>query len=343
MRSRYFLPLTNMYQHWLWGAAITRLSPQGTPRGDLATFATEEGLNQLLNTLSTPDYGPHRFTPETGMYEPSGAGAPCPEVSSDVLIPMSGDDSQFVSMPECVNVPRGVGRSYFSRYDSSGYDVFRRILEAGHFYDSMAALDALGTTSAAIVGIGSDVSADVRTFFLPYNLIFQDELSDLFSSIYTEDDPGYALHVVRPENAQGQVLSRSVFNGIPQDEVRTLPIIRPGRTYTTRIQALVSGMRMQDGNLNSDFARQGQISLAGSGEQRTAPDGYDLIEVSNPITGRVYVAYRRSDLEGGPWYAADMLEEAQRIVDDPDSSPALISNTFSDVELVRMAYGIFGD
>jgi hypothetical protein len=30
--QRYFLPLTNMYQHWFWGAAVTRLAQLGTPR-----------------------------------------------------------------------------------------------------------------------------------------------------------------------------------------------------------------------------------------------------------------------------------------------------------------------
>lgn len=341
VRSRYFLPLTNMYQHWFWGVAVTGLAPLGTPRGDLGLFATREGLNQLLNTLSTPDYGPHWFDDNTGMYEP--ANTQCPDDIESVLIPRPDDSDQFVSMPGCLTVPRGVGRSFFSSYDSSGYDIFRRILEAGHFYDSMAAMDALGVTSANVVGIGSDVGADQRAFFLPYNLAFPDDLSNIFSSIYKEDDPSYALHVAAPGSAPGEVVSRGLFNDIPAAEVQALPIIRPGRTYTTRIQALVSGMTMQDGNLNSTFARQGQISLGGSGEQRSAPEGFDLVEVADPLTGRVFVAYRRSDGAGGPWYAADMLEEAQRIVDDPSSSENQIENIFSDIELVRTAFGIFGN
>jgi hypothetical protein len=257
---------------------------------------------------------------------------------------MQDDASQFVSMPGCISVPRGVGRSYFSSYDSSGYAVFDRILEAGHFYDSMAGLLALQASNATIVGIGSDVQADSRTFRIPYNLVFPEELTNLFSSIYTENDPGYALHVVRPENAAGEVLSRSVFNGISPDEIQTLPIVRPGRTYTTRVQALVAGMNLMDGSLNPTFARQGQISLAGSGEQRDVPpEGFDLVEVSDPLTGRVFVAYRRSDGTGGPWYGADLLDEAQRVVDDPEASEAAIANIFGDVELVRFAFGIFGN
>jgi hypothetical protein len=337
--SRYFLPLTNMYQHWLWGVAVTGLTPQGSPRGELGYLSTQEGLNRLLNTMSTPDYGPHVYNPAAGMYVPGNDA--CPEVNSDVLIPFEGD---FMSMPGCVDVPRGLGRSFFSRYDSSGYDVFRRILESGHFYDQMAALVALQQSNASVVGIGSDVSADSRTFRIPYNLIFSEQLQGLFSSIYREDDTGYAMHIVRPEARPAEVLQRSVFTTMEPADVATLPIVAPGRTYTTRVQALVAGMNLMDGSLNPTFAKQGQISLLGSGEQRVASPGFDLVEVADPLTGRAFVAYRKSDGTGGPWYAADLLDEAKAILATPGGADdGDVTNIFGDIELVRLAFKIFGD
>jgi len=248
-----------------------------------------------------------------------------------------------MSMPGCVDVPRGLGRSFFSRYDSSGYDVFRRILESGHFYDQMAALVALQTSNASVVGIGSDVNADTRTFRIPYNLIFEEELQGIFSSIYTEDDTSYAMHVIRPEARPAEVLQRSVFTGMTPEDVATLPIVAPGRTYTTRIQALVAGMNLMDGSLNPTFAKQGQISLLGSGEQRTPSPGFDLVEVADPGTGRVFVAYRKTDGSGGPWYAADLLDQAKEILATPGVTDGAISNVFGDIELVRLAFKIFGD
>lgn len=341
--SRYFLPLTNMYQHWLWGAAVTGLAPEGTPRGDLGVIATLEGLNRLLNTMSTPEYGAHMYNAELGEYVPVNA---CPDGPGQVAIPVSGDataeQDQFMSMPSCVEVPRGVGRSLFSRYDSTGYDVFRRIMESGHFYDQMAALVALQTSNASVVGIGQDVNADARTFRIPYNLVFSDQVEGLMSSIYNEVDSGYAMHV-RDLNGVGTVVPLSLFNDMEDEEIAKLPVLAPGRTYTTRVQALVAGMNMLDGSLNASFAKRGQISLLGSGEQRTAPEGFELVEVANPNSGRSFVAYRKTDGSPG-WYAADLIEKAKQIV-DPDSgaSAAEIDNIFGDIELVRLAFGILGD
>jgi hypothetical protein len=345
--SRYFLPLTNMYQHWLWGVAVTRLTPQGSPRGDLGLLATQEGLNRLLNTMSTPEYGAHVYDQASGEYVP--VDGTCPEAGGTVAIPTArtvegqADVAAFTEMPECVDVPRGVGRSFFSRYDSSGYDVFRRILESGHYYDQLAAMAALQQSNAAVVGIGSDVNADARTFRIPYNLVFKEELEGIFSSIYNENDSAYAMHIVRPDASKAEVLQRSVFTGMTDAAVAALPTVTPGRTYTTRVQALVAGMNLMDGSLNATFAKQGQISLAGSGEQRTPPAGFELVEATDPTTGRVFVAYRTVDRSGGPWYAADLLDHANVVVANPASTEADITNVFGDVELVRFAFNIFGN
>jgi Met-zincin len=347
--SRYFLPLTNMYQHWLWGAAITGLAPQGSPRGDLGTVATLEGLNRLLNTMSTPEYGTHVYDETLGEYVPS-SGA-CPETPGEVTIPVSDGvtvgavggvgAASFMSMPSCIDVPRGVGRSLFSRYDSSGYDVFRRILESGHFYDQMAAMVALQTSNASVVGIGQDVNADARTFRIPYNLVFSTDVEKLFSSIYNEQDTGYAQHI-QQANGTGQVLERTLFSGLTDEQVAQLPVIAPGRTYTTRVQSLVAGMNLLDGSLNADYAKRGQISLLGSGEQRTPPAGFEAVEVASPTTGRSFVAYRQIGDVSGAWYAADLLEKTKKLIDGGTASDADIENAFGDIELVRLAFGIFG-
>jgi hypothetical protein len=341
--NRYFLPLTNMYQHWLWGAAVTRLAPEGSPRGDLGVVATLEGLNRLLNTMSTPEYGAHIY--DTALREYVPANGTCPEVNSEVLIPMNvlapgSTSDEVMSMPGCVDVPRGVGRSLFSRYDSSGYDVFRRVVESGHFYDQMAAMVALQASNASVVGIGQDVNADARTFRIPYNLVFSTDVEGLFSSIYNEQDAGYAMHVQRLDG-RGEVVQRTLFNGMTEEEVAQLPVLQPGRTYTTRVQALVAGMNLLDGSLNAEFAKRGQISLLGSGEQRTAPEGFTAVEVASPTTGRSFVAYKKIGDPIGVWYAADQIEKTKALI-DAGAEPADIENAFGDIELIRMAFGIFG-
>jgi len=345
--QRYFLPLTNMYQHWLWGRFITGLTPAGTPRGDLGLIATGAGLDLLRGVMSTPEYGAHVYNTTTGEYVP--VDGQCPE-TGEVYVPTDGVvvgnptiQSPLMSMPMCVDVPRGVGRSFFSQYDSSGYDVFRRILESGHYYDQLAAMSALQASNASVVGIGSDVNADARTFRIPYNLAFSGPLEDLFSSIYEEKDSDYAPHM-EMGTAGAQVVQRSIFDDPAAPS--TAPVIAPGRSYTTRVQSLVAGMNLLDGTLNPAFARQSQISLLGSGEQRTPPAGFDAVSVSDPVSGREFVAYRKTGNVDGPWYGADLLEQAQKIKDDPSLTDqeraSNLSNIFGDIELVRFAFNILG-
>jgi hypothetical protein len=346
--QRYFLPLTNMYQHWLWGRFITGLTPQGTPRGDLGLIATGAGLDVLRGVMATPEFGAHVYNPDVGEYV--SVDGQCPE-TGEVFIPTDGVvvgnptlDGPFTSMPMCVDVPRGVGRSFFSQYDSSGYDVFRRILESGHYYDQLAAMSALQASNASVVGIGSDVNADARTFRIPYNLAFPQPLETLFANIYREDDGAYAPHVTMG-TAGAQVSQRSIFDD--PDAPSTAPVIAPGRSYTTRVQSLVAGMNLLDGSLNPAFARQGQISLVGSGEARTAPPGFETVQVSDPESGRVFLAFRTSDRSGGPWYGADLLEKANQIKEDPNLTDqerdSELANIFGDIELVRFAFNILGE
>jgi hypothetical protein len=340
-----------MYQHWLWGWAITGLAPQQSPRGILGTVATLEGLNRLLNTMSTPQYGAHVYDEVTGEYQP--VDGTCPETPGEVSIPINDSGvtvdavdgvgaASFMSMPSCIDIPQGVGRSLFSRYDSSNYDVFRRILESGHFYDQMAALVALQTSNATVVGIGQDVNADARTFRIPYNLVFGEEVEGLVTNIYNEVDTGYAWHIAQA-NGVGQVVPRAVFSDLSPEQIAQLPVVAPGRTYTTRVQALVAGMNLLDGNLNPAYAKRGQISLLGSGEVRTAPEGFEMVEVADPKSGRMFVAYKKSTDPQGTWYAAELLEKAQALIGREGVTEGEISSIFGDIELTRLAYSVFSD
>ncbi len=338
--SRYFLPLSNLYQHFIWGAAVTGYSDLDLPRGQLAATAAQLGFAKLANTLATPRNGTHTFDATLGQYVPSPEQ--CPEVESDVLA-LGPDGESLVSRKSCISLPRGDARSYFSRFDASSYSGLERTLEVGHFYDQMAALMALSNASAQVVGVGSDVAADARRFRIPYNLLFQQELSDLYSAIFAGNDEAYAARVTLQSDGSARVIPPfEVFPSIAPELKASLPIVAPGRSKTSQVQALVAGMTMLDGSLNATFAQRGQIALAGSGEERDPPAGFEAVAVSDPLTGRGYIAYRRNDGEQGPWYAAELLERARAIANDPSSSRFAIADIFGDVELVRLAASIFG-
>lgn len=359
VRGRYLVPIATMYQHWLWGAAVTRLGDERTPRGALGAMATEEGLNTLLNIVSTPAYGVHVFDRETSTYVPGGGE--CNELVD--MISMEGRaDGEELLVPECLDVPQGLGRSLFSRFNSSGYDVFRRMTESGNFYDQMAAIQALTVQNAAIVGLGTDVDADRNSFRLPYSLIFQDRISSLFSAVYLEDFNVYGQPVVQDE-AGVHVQPASTFTtAAAEAQLGNAPVVQPGRSFTTRIQSLVNGMALADGDLTTTFANQGQISLAGSGETRSVPEGFIRIEMPDPSSGRVFHAFRPEDGEGGPWYAAglleqsnevrlqlealgpepsDLSEEAPEVTQERRSLQAQLDGFMGDIELMREISNIF--
>jgi len=68
--------------------------------------------------------------------------------------------------------------------------------------------------------------------------------------------------------------------------------------------------------------------------------------VANPFTGRSFVAYRKIDNSDGPWYAADLLDQAKALVNVPEGTEldeAAINNIFGDIELVRLAFNVFGE
>jgi hypothetical protein len=303
-------------------------------------MASTESFDTLWNVLATPRFGAHSLDPRTGIYSANG-NERCDEVVSDVPVISEGSTpgSAPLMMPECVEVTRGVGRSLFSRYDTSGYDIYRRVLESGHFYEQIGALIALTSSNARVVGFGSDVSADFRSFLIPFNLAFEDEVTQLFSSIFAADSRGYGLQIGRDATGKSFVNQRSVF---ARDMPAQSPIVTPGRTFTTQIQALWRGMAFLNAGFDTSFVQRGQISLLGSGEQRDVPpDGYTLVQAVDPASGRVYVSYRGpSTTSEGPWYGADQLDQVNEMIES-GATAAQIRNAFENIEITRAMYDIF--
>ena len=119
--TRYLLPLTNMYQHWLFNS-FSR--PSNSPSGELALLAMIEGFYTNFNVIGTPSYGSF-VKDDDGNYQ-------------QVSFSMDVEDTDLT-------IPRGEGRRQYSQFDweEGGYSVFRRVTESGHYYDQLAALIAL--------------------------------------------------------------------------------------------------------------------------------------------------------------------------------------------------------
>jgi hypothetical protein len=342
--GRYLLPLTNMYQHWVYAELTTR--PSGYTEGALAQLAAVEGFNNLWNIMSTPAYG---------CYEPNG----------DDIYAITGYLSEDGTCSDLnqVTIEQGEGRRMFSLFDyNSGYEVYKRVLESGHFYDQFAAVIALTTSNAQVVGIGNDVQADVLRYLLPYYLVFSGDIEQLLGSIYREDYQSYAPVIIN-----GELVPRSIFADLSQDDTR----IEADTSWTIRILSMLNGMALLSSNFDLGFTQRGQIALLSGGE--VSQDGSDPVQVvggtetlaNNPNfeeirvedldTGRTYAAYRPIGMtdadELAEWYGADLLEDIrdrqEAIEADPDSNESArleseVRSNFRDVEILRSLYRVFG-
>ena len=55
---------------------------------------------------------------------------------------------------------------------------------------------ALTTNDASVIGVGQDVAADFLSYSIPYYIVFQNDIDELFSSVFLEDFRNYAPKVV---------------------------------------------------------------------------------------------------------------------------------------------------
>lgn len=311
--SRYLMPMTNMYQHWLFS---TWWRSSGTPQGSLAQLAMREGFNTLWNVMSTPAYG---------SYE--NQGGEYVQVSEQL------DQSDL-------NITPGVGRRQFSRFDySSGYNVFRRVLESGHYYDQIAGLMALTTWDASVVGVGNDVQADVLRYSIPYYLVFEEQLNDLFGSLFRQNQQEYAFKV-----AAGNVVEKSIFT---DPDATADGFVRTDMSWSTRILTLLYGMAFFSSNFDVSFVQRCQVGIVGSGEELTVGTGFERVEVNDPFSGRQYAAVQRTDGTDGPWFAAEYIGEVATMVTDyeamadSDEKTDLgfdIQQRFEEIEIMRSLF-----
>ena len=323
--SRYFLPLVNMYQHWLFDYDPRRRDRLEQQLPALAAF---DGFQLLAEVLATPQYGSYR----------------------DV-----GDHYEWMSYERGlgdISIEPGVGRRQFSTYDlGAGYNIFGRVVEAGMFYEQLAALLALTANDASVLGAGADVQADFLSYSIPYYLVFNDEIDRLFSSVLRSDFREFAPRV----GNDGQL---NFANYLSTDE--EMPEGKPielNTAFSTRLYAALFGMANTSANFDLGFSQRGQVMLLGHGESITAADGYDTLVYSDPQSGRTYQAFRPTmSVEGASdeaWYGAKLIEDNNRLQARLDNEVLTeseqldlerdIADNVRWLEILRGLYSTFGN
>jgi hypothetical protein len=330
MTDRFFLPLANMYQQWL-------LSSFGGGSGDplLETYSELgmlRGFSLLWEVMSTPRYGSYRL-------------------SSD---PSGGELYQWQSYSKldgAYYVPPGVGRRQFSRYDvSAGFNFYQRVLEAGYFYEQIGALLALTASDASVLGIGADIDADSLAYSIPYYIVFQQEIDSLFSGIISENFQSYAPYVVDDAVVRKDLWLEDITP--PPSAAPRLEVTVP---WSTQLYTMLYGMSFLSSNFDTSFLTKSQVALKGEGEPVAPAPGFETVEGTDPISGRIYQAYRNPNEASESFVAARLVERLQANADalaaiPPGGTDAAARNEIAtirsriqgDVELLEILRSLYG-
>ncbi len=192
--SRYywnnFLPLSDYYQSWYvapWG--YDDLFDRGYE------LAIHTAFNALAEVLTTPSYGVYCEDDSGGVQWLSEE----PTLRDRGANPLCRADGRTVEFAP------GVGRREFSRYEpAEGYYFEYKPAEAGHYWTTWAAVEALFDPDAYVVGVEGDAGIYAISFYD----IFERELEDLVGGLLTKDYSAFAPTAV-PTDEEGPSAIRS--------------------------------------------------------------------------------------------------------------------------------------
>lgn len=349
--SRYFNYLPNVYQHWLFRVAFYGIDDNTL--SNYWTLGTYTGFNQLMQVISKPEYGTYCLADAAG--ECNANGEKWMQLSTDTT-PTEDADKLVIG--------RGFGRRKYSRFDfDSGYYYQNQLVEAGHFWEHLAAIEALTNSSGVFVGV--ETGTDFTRYLVPYFIAFEDELTKYFEGIVTDNYAMYSPKVagektIKVEPAAALTLTNGARLDPETGEVLTnVSFGRPidlGNNFTLRFYTLVQGMSEFRSLYSLRFADRQQVFRMGTGEEVTPGAGLEVASCADPVGGHVYGTIRDplvADRDEGS--ALKTIERCQAEADAyvalRDSAPnssqtfqarARLSETVEWLNFLRGLYGVFG-
>ncbi len=385
--SRFLGNIPNVYQQWLFNifylAKYAQLTAEEMDKfyglGDPIyqnywTMAVVDSTNLLMQQLAVPSAGYHGKTASgTWEYVLTGdaqnrrleAGAEA-ALKTNLAKPQNGGYSDLVY------VPRGPGRSMFTVFDTSGYDNFSRVNEAGHFWDVYAALIALSTSETNFLGV--DRGSDALRYSLPYYTTFNHEMSSLFNSYWTGDTASYGPSLAKQADGTALVQlpnfirAQDFVPGFVYPPAPVVPVdgggqpmvmskVAPVSTWSARFYAQVLSMAYFTANGNMEFANFNQVFRLGAGDNLTPADGFSIVTYNDPFGGgHIYAAMKKTGSTTPPAGAA-MVERAAEFrakwelatssnqpVDGKTAAEwdAEVRGATRSLDMMTALYGVFG-
>ena len=345
---RAFGTMPNVYQRWFFNQYYS----SDQTMSNYFTLAAFAGFNFLLQQLSTPSYGAYQWDPESEMYELVSYD---PEYSDADL-----------------RIDYGEGKALYSDYADDGYYFFTRITSVGNYWEKSIAMQMLAATTTTFV-LGADTQADFRTYLLPYYLVFDNELTDIFNGMYLRDynsvapfagDKGVRRPTFAPLVADGSPFDPLTGQTLPeQGEERR---IRTSINFSQRVNAMIYGVAFFSSAYSSGYIDQARVWRLGSGEgiitqevfcrqqglgDACATDSHELVSYTDLNTGVTYAAIRDKNAEEQS-LAVKLIEDGQYLEEialDPrtdaqtkDAALYYLEQTTEDVVLLLEAVEALG-
>lgn len=395
-----------VYKHWVrqfynqgyGGQQVLANYGVDATLADTWTMASLDGVNDLIKVMSVPPSGTYLYfdrnaSGNSGRYfgcqdpttrEQRSCWAAVDqgdefrfkdEAGADVL----GQIYQYYYGAEYRQVGdwrrawlgRGEGRRMYSRYDfRSGFGFFNRMVEVGHYYDQFGAMFAAVMPQA--IFLDADDTSDQRRYYIPYYLVFGEELSRTFGNIWSNNEAdraptvSYALDASGTPNPrrltvthQNRIHGERYVQGFnyPLDPGTPPADTQPSSaaietTWSARIYSIYLGMALFNVNYDLDYSKENQVFRVGSGESFPvqAGDGYELVTVDDPTSGARYGAIRSlaPNARMTPAVAA-ILQTRFRWQDYENAPPAdktiyleIFKDGVRDLDMMRGMYAVYG-
>lgn len=275
------------------------------------TLASFAGFNFLARQLSTPSYGAYQWDPDNEMYE---------------LVSLDPDyaDSDL-------RVDYGEGKAIYSDYADDGYYYFTRIQSVGNYWEKTVAMQMLAASSTTTV-LGADVQADFRSYILPYYLVFEDELTDVFNGMYLSDysavspyagDKGVRLPTFAPLVAGNDAFDPLTGETLPANTSERQ--IRTNINFSQRINAMIYGVAFFSSAYSPNYLDQARVWRLGAGNGLQTPEmlcrqqglgeecataTHELITYTDVNSGVTYATIKDTTAEE-PTVAVELVEYGQ--------------------------------
>jgi hypothetical protein len=261
----------------------------------------------------------------------------------------------------------------YNDWASGGNDSYP--ISAGAIYERLAALETLTDPETDLMNV--DEAADTTRYLVNFHTVFPDEMFQLLGSLVNGNIGGYGWQVTKkPAELLGPggtyvadnevedtryVIPRWMIEvpGFMENPSDALPLnpeqvedyYFPTTKYRIPMLAAYYGMSFLTRTYDKSFLDTTRVFLKDEAAALTIPAGTDVIEFQNPLSGRIYVAYKPAGADDNVYSAYYLvklakaafalipsIEELQKDIEKPDSLLAFIMGKLELMRGMNQAY-----